>query len=100
MMEKQRRRADREMFELGDRFRRLSVAEGLSVIEGIALLVLLRLLDVGDDQCGSPSTSELFPGQAIRFKWSAWQQLRGRELVRFLDEEVFRYMASLTKEDQ
>jgi type I restriction enzyme M protein len=99
-MEKQRRRREREMFELGDRFRRLSLSERLAAIDEIALLVLLRLLDVGEDQGGPASTSELFPGQAGRFKWSAWQQLRGRELVRFLDEEVFRYMASLTKEDQ
>lgn len=75
------------------------MSERLAAIDAIALLVFLRLLGLTDDQGGSPSTGELFPGQAIRFRWSAWCKLQGHELLRFLDEEVIRYMASLVKED-
>lgn len=98
-MEKAKRRNSRELFDLSDRLRGLSISERLAAIDAIALLVFLRLLDLTDDQSGMPSLSALFPGQAIRFRWSAWHKLQGLELQRFVDEEVFRYMASLIKED-
>jgi type I restriction enzyme M protein len=98
-MEKQKRRHSRDLFDLSDKFRGLSLSERLAAIDALALLTFLRLLDVADDQASPVPTTELFPGQATRFKWPAWCKLQGRELLRFLDEEVFRYMASLVKED-
>ena len=39
-----------------------------------------------------------FPNQAKRYRWSQWRSGRGEYLCSFVRDEVFPYMASLTKE--
>ena len=39
-----------------------------------------------------------FPNQAKRYRWSQWRSGRGEDLCSFVRDEVFPYMASLTKE--
>jgi type I restriction enzyme M protein len=40
----------------------------------------------------------LFPAQAKRYRWSEWRFRSGRDLLDFVGDEVFPYMASLVRE--
>jgi type I restriction enzyme M protein len=48
---------------------------------------------------GPPSSRPtFFPAQAKRFRWSEWRFRSGQDLVDFVGDEVFSYMASLARE--
>lgn len=72
--------------------------------EQISHLILLKLLDEQEDSratrngVGQGRDAGLFPLQARRFRWSEWRARRGEDLQRFLGDEVFYYVASLSRE--
>lgn len=85
------------------------VSNPITYIEQLSYLIYLKMLDeeearrsglqarlLGDD--GNGNTRPLFPEQAERYRWSNWRFKSGTELVRFVRDEVFPYMASLVKE--
>jgi len=77
------------------------------VIEQLGHLIFLKILDEEEDalegRLGDAQTdigaSLLFPGQSARYQWRNWASLTGTDLQSFLGNEVFPYMASLSKED-
>lgn len=76
-------------------------------IEQLGHLIFLKILDeeeaVHEDRLGSGqadiNTSLLFPAQSARYRWRNWALKSGADLLAFLRDEVFPYMASLSKED-
>src|SRR6266542_2365382 len=82
------------------------ITNPVTYIEQISYLIYLKLLDEEESnreqlarlKGTNGSHTSLFPQQASRFRWQKWRFKRGAELRDFLREEVFPYMASLTKE--
>lgn len=81
----------------------------ITYIEQLSYLIYLKMLDeeearrsglqarlLGEDANGN--AQPLFPEQAERYRWSNWRFKSGPELVKFVRDEVFPYMASLVKE--
>ena len=72
--------------------------------EQIAHLIFLKLVDEqetrreSEEGAGQARRASLFPLQAERFRWSNWRARRGEDLHRFLGDEVFYYMGSLSNE--
>ena len=56
----------------------------------------LQVLLLGEQANGS--AQPLFPEQAERYRWNNWRFKSGSELMKFVRDEVFPYMASLVKE--
>lgn len=56
----------------------------------------------GDKASGKKTVRRIgdlfFPNQAKRYRWSQWRSRRGENLYNFVRDEVFPYMASLTRE--
>ena len=81
------------------------VTNPVTYIEQISYLIYLKLLDeeAADreirDRLGAGRGTRLFPGQAERFRWSKWRFKSGEGLRDFVRDEVFRYMASLVKDE-
>lgn len=86
------------------------VTNPVTYIEQISYLIYLKLLDeretelelqtqlLGDDETGSGNRPQLFPGPAEQYRWSEWRFKSGPDLVDFLQDDVFPYMASLVKD--
>ena len=72
--------------------------------EQIAHLIFLKLVDEqetrreSEEGAGQTRGASLFPLQAERFRWNNWRARRGEDLHRFLGDEVFYYMGSLSNE--
>ena len=83
------------------------VTNPVTYIEQTSYLIYLKLLDEEEasrEQLahlkGRNSNSfSLFPQQASRFRWQKWHLKSGPELLDFLHDDVFPYMASLVKEE-
>jgi type I restriction enzyme M protein len=82
---------------------RMNVA---GLIEQFGHLVLLKVLDEEEaahqarrNQQTDVSNSLLFPAQSVRYRWRNWATKTDADLQTFLRDEVFPYMASLSKED-
>jgi len=85
------------------------VTNPITYIEQLSYLIFLKLLDeeeanrelqvrmTGNGKNGNNKL--LFPKQAERYRWSKWRFKSGLDLRDFLRDEVFRYMASLHKEE-
>lgn len=85
------------------------VTNPITYIEQLSYLIFLKLLDeeeanrelqirmTGNRKNGNNKL--LFPKQAERYRWSKWRFKSGTDLRDFLRDEVFRYMASLHKEE-
>jgi len=84
------------------------VTNPITYIEQISYLIYLKMLDeeedrrllkarlLGGDNGGN--TRSLFPDQASRYRWSKWKFKSGPELVKYVRDDVFPYMASLVQE--
>ena len=81
----------------------------ITYIEQLSYLIYLKMLDeeearraglqarlLGEEANGN--AQPLFPEQAERYRWSNWRFKSGEDLVKFVRDEVFPYMASLVKE--
>jgi len=85
------------------------VTNPVTYIEQLSYLIYLKLLDEEESQrelqirmTGTERNGNsrlLFPKQAERYRWSKWRFKSGTDLRDFLRDEVFRYMASLHKEE-
>lgn len=83
------------------------VTNPVTYIEQISYLIFLKLLD--EEESGRELRARmgatggnavlLFPNQAERYRWSQWRFKSGHELRDFIRDEVFPYMASLTKDE-
>ena len=85
------------------------VTNPITYIEQLSYLIFLKLLDeeeanrelqirmTGNGKNGNNKL--LFPKQAERYRWQKWRFKSGTDLRDFLRDEVFRYMASLHKEE-
>lgn len=84
------------------------VTNPVTYIEQISYLIFLKLLDEeesdrelrarmgGGNDHGNQR--RLYPDQAERYRWSKWRFKSGNDLVTFVRDEVFPYMASLAKD--
>jgi type I restriction enzyme M protein len=80
------------------------VVNPVTYIEQISYLIYLKLLDAEENQRTQArrlgvDKPELYPGQASRYRWSEWKFMSGQDLVKFLRDDVFSYMASLAREE-
>lgn len=85
------------------------VVNPVTYIEQISYLIYLKLLDEEESRrelqermLGKQSNGNnkrLYPKQAERYRWSKWRFKSGSDLRDFVRDEVFRYMASLVREE-
>lgn len=83
------------------------VAYPITYIEQISYLIFLKLLDEEESDRelrgrlggANGNTTLLYPAQAERYRWSKWRFMSGPALHDFVRDEVFPYMASLTKNE-
>jgi type I restriction enzyme M protein len=83
------------------------VTNPVTYIEQLSYLVYLKLLDEEEAvrelearlSKANGNGRSLFPKQAQRYRWSEWRFKSGPELVKFVRDDVFPYMASLVKEE-
>ena len=81
------------------------LANPITYVEQLSYLLYLKLLDEAENQHTQAELlgitldrPTLFPAQAKRYRWSEWRFKSGRDLVDFVGDEVFPYMASLVRE--
>jgi type I restriction enzyme M protein len=79
------------------------LANPITYIEQLSYLIYLKMLDEMESKNElqarlGGATSQLFPKQAVRYRWSEWRFKSGNELLDFVRDEVFSHMASLHKE--
>lgn len=81
------------------------LANPITYVEQLSYLLYLKLLDEAENQHTQAELlgitldrPTLFPAQAKRYRWSEWRFKSGRELIDFVGDEVFPYMASLVRE--
>ena len=81
------------------------LANPITYVEQLSYLLYLKLLDEAENQHTQAELlgitldrPTLFPAQAKRYRWSEWRFKSGRELLDFVSDEVFPYMASLVRE--
>jgi type I restriction enzyme M protein len=85
-------------------------AGGVSTIvyvEQLSYLIFLKLLDEEESDrelharlgATGGNVALLYPAQSQRYRWSHWRFKSGFELRDFIRDEVFPYMASLTKDE-
>src|SRR5713101_2279986 len=82
------------------------VTDPVTYIEQLSYLIYLKLLDEEEanrelqtSMLGDGAARRLFPDQAERFRWSNWRFRSGDDLLKFLRDDVFPYMASLVREE-
>src|SRR5688572_6801711 len=80
------------------------VTNPVTYIEQLSYLIYLKLLD--EEESNRELQAELlgesrllYPGQAERYRWSKWKYRSGMDLLHFVRDEVFPYMASLVREE-
>jgi type I restriction enzyme M protein len=81
------------------------LANPITYVEQLSYLLYMKLLDESENQHTQAELlgitldrPTLFPAQAKRYRWSEWRFKSGRDLVDFVGDEVFPYMASLVRE--
>ncbi len=81
------------------------LANPITYVEQLSYLLYLKLLDEAENQHSQAELlgitldrPTLFPAQAKRYRWSEWRFKSGNELLDFVADEVFPYMASLVRE--
>ena len=81
------------------------LANPITYVEQLSYLLYLKLLDEAENQHTQAELlgitldrPTLFPAQAKRYRWSEWRFRSGRDLLDFIADEVFPYMASLVRE--
>jgi type I restriction enzyme M protein len=77
----------------------------ITYVEQFSYLLYLKLLDEAENQHTQAELlgitldrPTLFPAQARRYRWSEWRLKSGHDLLDFVNDEVFPYMASLVRE--
>lgn len=83
------------------------VTNPVTYIEQISYLIFLKLLDEEESDrelrarlgATGGNAKRLYPAQAERYRWSHWRFMSGIALRDFIRDEVFPYMASLTRDE-
>ena len=95
----------RKLIRIADLLRwRSGVKNPTAIVEQICYLVYLKLLDEEESRTqpsgktNNGDKNSLFPKQSARYRWSEWRSKSGKELYKFVRDEVFLYVASLVKE--
>ncbi len=93
-----------------DVLRTSDVTKPVADIQQIFYLIFLKLLDEEESirlQNESRTVNEsnsndslIYQGQSERYRWSKWRSKRGEELLDFVNNSVFPYMASLALEER
>jgi type I restriction enzyme M protein len=81
------------------------LANPITYVEQLSYLIYLKLLDEAENQHTQAELlgitldrPTLFPAQARRYRWSEWRFKSGNDLLEFVGDDVFSYMASLVRE--
>lgn len=81
------------------------LANPITYVEQLSYLIYLKLLDEAENQHTQAELlgitldrPTLFPAQAKRYRWSEWRFKSGNDLLEFVGDDVFSYMASLVRE--
>ena len=84
-------------------------ANSIAKIEQVCNLIYLKIIDEeeNDREFNASKTVQkkswmgdlLFMGQSKRYRWSDWGSRRGKDLLDFVRNDVFSYMASLVREE-
>jgi len=80
------------------------ISDPITYIVQLSYLIYLKMLDDEESrrQMRMRTTGQgksLYPQQAKRYRWSEWRFKSGPELVVFIRDEVFPYMASLVEDE-
>jgi len=78
------------------------LSDPITYIVQLSYLIYLKMLDDEESRRQhrirvTGKGVSLFPQQASRFRWKEWRFKSGDELVKFIRDEVFPYMASLVE---
>lgn len=78
------------------------ISDPITYIVQLSYLIYLKMLDDEESRRqhrirATGKGQSLFPQQASRFRWKEWRFKSGDELVKFIRDEVFPYMASLVE---
>ena len=84
-------------------------ANSITRIEQVCNLIYLKIIDEEESEreinASKTVQSErrivdlLFAGQSRRYRWSSWRSRSGKDLLDFVRNDVFPYMASLVREE-
>lgn len=74
----------------------------VTCLEQISYLIYLKLLDEQESEKKLRGAKQelLFPQQAERYSWSKWKDKTGKDLLDFVRDEVFYYMANSFLKDE
>ncbi|MFC1452954.1 type I restriction-modification system subunit M N-terminal domain-containing protein, partial [Verrucomicrobiota bacterium] len=80
------------------------LTDPITYIVQLSYLIYLKMLDDEESRRqhrirATGKGKSLFPQQASRFRWKEWRFKSGPDLVTFLRDEVFPYMASLVEDE-
>jgi len=80
------------------------ITDPITYIVQLSYLIYLKMLDDEESRRqhrvrATGKGQSLFPQQAKRFRWSEWRFMSGQDLVRFIRDDVFPYMASLVEDE-
>ena len=93
--------SDRKLEDISPRKVGATKLAGLAPPPLVAVAVVAGMV-LGRDVSGKKAVGRIgdlfFPNQARRYRWSRWRSKRGENLRDFVGDEVFPYMASLTRE--
>jgi type I restriction enzyme M protein len=78
------------------------LSDPITYIVQLSYLIYLKMLDDEESRRqhrirATGKGQSLFPQQASRFRWKEWRFKNGDELVKFIRDDVFPYMASLVE---
>ena len=80
------------------------LTDPITYIVQLSYLIYLKMLDDEESRRqhrirATGKGKSLFPQQASRFRWKEWRFKSGPDLVKFIRDEVFPYMASLVEDE-
>ncbi len=92
----------RKLDKITDSLRDSGLREPITCIEQISYLIYLQLLDEQESEKKLRNAKQelLFPQQAERYRWSKWKDKTGKDLLDFVKDEVFYYMANSLLKDE
>lgn len=92
----------RKLDKITDSLQDSGLSDPITCIEQISYLIYLKLLDEqeSEKELSNAKQGLLFPQQAERYRWSKWKEKTGKDLLDFVKDEVFYYMANSLLKDE
>ena len=78
------------------------MVDPLIAVEQVAHLIYLKILDEESSSADvrtEDNSNDVFPLQAKRYRWTYWIDKHGHDLVEFIRNEVFYYLATVVRKD-